>query len=84
MTYSYKTKGTCSRRIDIDAEDGVIRSVTFDGGCVGNTQGVARLAEGMKIEDVIARCKGIQCRAGTSCPDQLARALEQMVQAQEG
>ena len=46
------------------------------GGCTGNTQGVARLVKGMKIDEVIARCKGIQCRAGTSCPDQLAQALE--------
>ena len=76
MTYSYQTKGTCSRRIDIEAEDGIVRSVHFVDGCKGNTQGISRLVEGMRVEDVIARCKGIQCRAGTSCPDQLARALE--------
>ncbi|MBQ6595890.1 MAG: TIGR03905 family TSCPD domain-containing protein [Clostridia bacterium] len=83
MTYSYKTHGTCSRRIDIDVEDGIVRSVHFEDGCLGNTQGISRLCEGMKVEDVIARCRGIICRAGTSCPDQLAQALEKM-QAMEG
>ena len=58
-----------------------IANVEFIGGCAGNTQGVARLAKGRKIDEVISLCKGIQCRGGTSCPDQLARALEQ-IQAQ--
>ena len=77
--FSYKTRGTCSQQILIDADGDTIRKVQFIGGCTGNTQGVARLVEGMKIEEVIARCKGIQCRAGTSCPDQLATALEKML-----
>ena len=75
--FRYTTHGTCSRQIPIDLDGDVVRHVEFIGGCAGNTQGVARLAEGMKVSDVIQRCKGIQCRAGTSCPDQLARALEE-------
>ena len=77
--YSYKTRGTCSQAILIEAEGDTIQKVEFIGGCTGNTQGVARLVQGMKIDEVIARCKGIQCRAGTSCPDQLATALEKML-----
>jgi len=77
--YSYKTRGTCSQQILIEANGDTIEKVEFIGGCTGNTQGVARLAAGRKIEEVIALCKGIQCRAGTSCPDQLATALEKML-----
>ena len=73
--FVYKTKGTCSRAIEIEVAGDTIKSVNFVGGCAGNTQGVARLAEGMKIDEAIARLKGIQCRGGTSCPDQLALAL---------
>lgn len=77
--YQYKTQGTCSQQILIDVnDDDVIESVQFIGGCTGNTQGVARLVKGMKVDEVISRLKGIQCRAGTSCPDQLSRALEKM------
>ena len=75
--HSFKTRGTCSRQIQIElSEEDTVRHVEFVGGCAGNAQGVARLVEGMKIDDVIRRLKGIQCRSGTSCPDQLARALE--------
>ena len=71
---SYPTLGTCSRQIDIELEDGIIRSVTFTGGCHGNTQGIAALVRA----DAIARLEGIDCRGkGTSCPDQLAKALRQ-------
>lgn len=73
---THQTQGTCSRAIDYEVTDGVITACRFVGGCPGNTQGVARLAVGRKVEDVIAALKGIQCRNGTSCPDQLARALE--------
>lgn len=73
---TYQTQGTCSRAIDYEVTEGVITACRFVGGCPGNTQGVARLAVGRKVEDVIAALKGIQCRNGTSCPDQLARALE--------
>ena len=73
---TYKTTGTCSRAIEYETEDGILTKCRFIGGCPGNTQGVARLVVGRKIEDVIATLKGIQCRNGTSCPDQLAKALE--------
>ncbi len=73
--FIYKTKGTCSRAIEIELDGDTIKTVHFIGGCAGNTQGVARLAEGMKVDDAIAKLKGILCRGGTSCPDQLALAL---------
>lgn len=76
--YRFKTQGTCSSEILIDLDGDTVKSVQFVNGCTGNTQGVARLAEGMKVDEVIARLKGIQCRGGTSCPDQLARALEEI------
>lgn len=76
MEINYTPRGVCSRNIRVVIEDGVIRQVEFTGGCSGNTQGVAALAKGMKVEDYIARCKGIRCGAKpTSCPDQLAAAL---------
>ena len=73
--FKYKTRGTCSQYILIDVDGDTIKSVEYIGGCTGNTQGIARLVQGMKVDEVIERCKGIQCRAGTSCPDQLATAL---------
>ena len=77
--FQYKTHGTCSQQILIDVnDDDVIENVQFIGGCTGNTQGVSKLVKGMKVDEVIARLKGIQCRAGTSCPDQLARAIEML------
>ena len=76
--YSYKTRGTCSAQILIDVEGDTIKEVKFIGGCTGNTQGVARLVAGMKVDEAISRLKGIICRGGTSCPDQLACALEQI------
>ena len=78
MIYEYKTRGTCSRKIILDIEDGVIKSAVFEGGCHGNTQGISKLVEGMRVDDVIARVEGIDCRGrGTSCPDQLAKALKE-------
>lgn len=75
--YSNKTFGTCSREILFDVEDNVIKEVRFVGGCSGNTQGVAILVKGLTVDDAIAKLKGIDCAGkGTSCPDQLARALE--------
>ena len=83
MTHHYKTRGVCSRRISFELEDGRVRNVEFEGGCSGNTQGVAALAQGMKVEDYIARCKDIKCgHKPTSCPAQLALALEQALQSQ--
>lgn len=76
--FSYPCNGTCSRQVDVTLEDGIIRSVAFTGGCHGNTQGVAALVRGMKAEEAIARLEGIDCRGrGTSCPDQLSKALRQ-------
>lgn len=76
----YNTKGTCSTYIDIELDGDVIRSVSFFGGCHGNLQGISKLVEGMKAEDAIAKLKGIRCGfKNTSCPDQLAVALESMI-----
>lgn len=76
----YQPKGVCSNAIDVEMEEGVIKSVQFTGGCNGNTQGISRLVVGMKAEDAISRLKGIKCGVkSTSCPDQLACALEQMI-----
>ena len=73
---TYMTTGTCARAINYEVADGVVTKCEFVGGCTGNTQGVAKLVVGRKVEEVIALLKGISCRNGTSCPDQLARALE--------
>ena len=73
----YAPKGVCSRKITFDITDHKVTNVQFLGGCAGNTQGVARLIEGMDVDDAIARLDGIQCGfKGTSCPDQLAQALK--------
>ena len=73
----YKTRGVCSQAIQFELDGDIIKSVNFIGGCSGNTQGVARLVEGMKGQDAIARLEGIKCGPRpTSCPDQLARALK--------
>lgn len=73
----YQTKGTCASAIDIEVNDGIIESVAFMGGCNGNLQGISSLVKGMKVEDAISRLKGIRCGfKSTSCPDQLAQALE--------
>ena len=80
---TYITRGTCSRKINFEVEDGIIKSCEFVGGCAGNTQGIAKLVVGMKVEDVIAKTKGIQCRAGTSCPDQLSKALTNYINNQQ-
>lgn len=74
----YKTRGTCSSYIDFEISDGVLTDVKFSGGCSGNTQGIASLVKGMKMDDVIEKLKGIRCGyRATSCPDQLAKALEE-------
>ena len=76
----YKTKGPCSTSIDVELKDGVIDSVKFTGGCNGNLQGISALVKGMKPEEAISRLKGIRCGfKPTSCPDQLAHALEEMI-----
>lgn len=72
---TYKTHGTCSSHIHFQVEDGVVTDCRFERGCHGNTQGVARLVVGRPVDEVIELLKGIECQNGTSCPDQLARAL---------
>ena len=77
-------KGVCSRGIHVELDGDVIRSVKFDGGCNGNTQGVAALAVGMTVDEYVKRCKGIKCGfKNTSCPDQLALALEEALAEQK-
>lgn len=80
MQYKYKTSGTCSREITIDInDDKTIADVSFSGGCNGNLKGICALVKGKKIDEVISTLKGIDCNfRGTSCPDQLARALEEI------
>ena len=76
----YRPKGVFSSAIDVEVEDGIIKSVSFTGGCNGNLQGISRLVAGMKIEDAISRLKGIRCGfKNTSCPDQLACALQEIL-----
>ena len=79
MQYEYKTNGTCSQRIFFEIEDGKVKNVQFVGGCNGNLKGIAALVEGMSAEEVISRVEGIRCgMKGTSCPDQLAKALKEV------
>ncbi len=78
MTYTYKTKGTCSRKIIFDLEDGIVKNVNFEGGCNGNLKGISALVEGKSAEEVIKTVSGITCGfKSTSCPDQLAKALHE-------
>lgn len=82
--YSYEPQGVCSTKMVIQLEGDVVKKVQITDGCAGNTVGVSKLVEGMKIEDVIKKLKGIPCRSrGTSCPDQLAKALEKIKQERE-
>lgn len=79
MTYRYATSGTCSRLIEIDIDDNKISDIRFVGGCHGNLQGISALTKGMNIDEVIDRLRGIRCgNKATSCPDQLALALEEI------
>lgn len=77
MTHSYKTRGTCSRQIDFELDNGIVKNVSFFGGCNGNLKGIGALVEGRPAEEVIELLKGMKCGfKPTSCPDQLAQALE--------
>lgn len=79
---TFKPQGVCCQKIDFDIEDGKVTNVHFLGGCNGNTQGISRLIEGMDVNEAISRLEGIQCGfKGTSCPDQLAKALKQAVES---
>ena len=76
MHFEYRTKGVCSRAIQFEVENNTLKNVNYIGGCHGNLQGIAALVEGMDVDEVIARVKGIRCgMKDTSCPDQLAKAL---------
>lgn len=77
MTLTYKTSGTCSRKIFLEIEDDILQDVRFEGGCNGNLKGISSLVQGMQIDDIIEKLSGIRCGfRSTSCPDQLARALK--------
>ena len=78
MKFTYKTNGVCSSSIELEIDDGQVKSVRFTGGCNGNLQGIGSLVEGMEVDDVIKKLSGIKCGfKGTSCPDQLAEALRE-------
>lgn len=84
MKYNYKTKGTCSRSIDFEINNGVISNVVFTGGCNGNLKGISALVEGKRPEEVIETLSGIRCGfKSTSCPDQLALALQEAIEKGE-
>ncbi|MDO4289077.1 MAG: TIGR03905 family TSCPD domain-containing protein [Eubacterium sp.] len=79
MHYTYTTQGVCARSIEFDVEDGLVKNIQFNGGCNGNAKGIASLAEGLPVAQVIERLKGITCGAkASSCPDQLATALSEI------
>lgn len=80
MKYNYTPKGVCSRQISIEVEDGKICNVSFTGGCNGNLKGISSLVKGMDVEEAISRLENIRCgMKNTSCPDQLAQALKQVL-----
>ncbi|MBQ4573449.1 MAG: TIGR03905 family TSCPD domain-containing protein [Clostridia bacterium] len=84
MDYKYKTKGTCAREISFELEDGIVKNVSFFGGCNGNLKGIAALIEGRKAEEIIPLIKGTKCGfKSTSCPDQLALALQEALNEQQ-
>lgn len=84
MKFTSKTKGTCSSAISFELEDGIVRNVAFLGGCNGNTAGIAKLCEGLPADIVIERLKGIKCGfKSTSCPDQLAKAVEKALEEEK-
>ena len=81
MAYQYRTKGVCARNITFEIVDGKVVNVKFEGGCNGNTQGISRLIEGMEVDEAIRRMEGIRCGfKSTSCPDQLAQALKEVIE----
>jgi uncharacterized protein (TIGR03905 family) len=82
--FVYKTHGTCSKQIQLEIQDGIITSCKFIGGCSGNAQGISRMVVGQKAEDVAKLLAGIPCQGNTSCPDQLAKAIEAYLQKDAG
>ena len=84
MTYEYSPRGVCSQKMIFDVEDNIVKNLKVLGGCNGNLQGIARLVEGLPVDEVIKRLEGIHCgMRPTSCPDQLAQALKAMKEAEE-
>lgn len=84
MTYTYYPQGTCSKVMNVEIEDGIIKGLEIIGGCSGNLQGISQLVEGMPAKDAIARLRGIRCGfKPTSCPDQLSIALEKALEAEK-
>lgn len=84
MTYTYKTRGTCSSQITFDLDEDVVSNVKFYGGCNGNLKGIASLVEGMKVQDIADKLSGLTCGfKSTSCPDQLARAIVEAYNSQK-
>ena len=84
MTYTYATSGTCAKQIDFELDGNIIKGVVFTGGCNGNLKGISKLVEGMTAEEAIKRLRGICCGSKTtSCPDQLALALEAALEKQQ-
>ncbi|HBN82311.1 MAG TPA: TIGR03905 family TSCPD domain-containing protein [Clostridiales bacterium] len=81
--YSYKPKGVCSSKIDFDIDDGIVKGVKFSNGCKGNLEALGKLVEGMPVDEVCKRLKGISCQNGTSCADQLVKALEKALSENE-
>lgn len=85
IIYTYKTHGTCATHIQLELEDNILKKVSFIDGCDGNSKGIARLVEGMTVEEVKRRLSGIRCEnKRTSCPDQLAKAVEEAFWAMNG
>ena len=79
MEYRFKPQGVCSTEIIVEVEEGIIKKLEVINGCAGNLKGIGKLVEGMKIQDVIQKLEGVDCRGrGTSCPDQIAKALKQI------
>lgn len=84
MKYTYKTHGTCSTRIELELDGNIVHNVVFTGGCPGNLLAIPKLVEGLTVEEVEERLKGISCRSrGTSCGDQLARACREALEASQ-
>ncbi|EES91090.1 TIGR03905 family TSCPD domain-containing protein [Clostridium botulinum C] len=81
--YTYNPKGVCSKEISFEIENNKLKNISFVGGCDGNLKGISSLVDGMDIDTVIKKLRGINCRGkGTSCPDQLAKALEEIKKSQ--
>ena len=84
MSYLYKTRGTCSTQIEVTLDGGIVKDVKFTGGCNGNLQAIPKLVQGMTVDEVEKRLSGISCNGrGTSCGDQLAKALRQAYEASQ-